>query len=64
MFIIAGTKDSGRNRACTATATQALRQHKDMANAGLAPVVTDLNGRRLSLEVLRGHARSEGAVRH
>lgn len=59
MFRIAGTKDKGRNRACTATAAQALRQHSDMTVAGLAPVVTDLNGRRLSLETLRGRARLE-----
>ena len=59
MFRIAGTKDEGRNRACTATAVQALRQHSHMTVAGLAPIVTDLNGRRLSLETLRGRARLE-----
>ena len=62
MFRIAGTKDMGRNRACTGTASQALRQHSAMTVAGLAPIVTDLNGRRLSLQTLRGHARLEVAV--
>jgi hypothetical protein len=59
MFRIAGTTDKGRRRACTATATQALRQHSDMTVAGLAPVITDLKGRKLSLEALHGRARLE-----
>ncbi len=59
MFRIAGTKDQGRKRACTATAAQALCHHSDMTIAGLAPIVTDLNGRRLSLATLRGRARLE-----
>ena len=62
MFRIAGTVDKGRRRACTATAVQALRQHSDMTTAGLAPVVTDLNGRRLSLDALRGRARLEAVA--
>ncbi len=62
MFRIAGTKDKGRHRACAATAVQALRQHSDMTVAGLAPIVTDLNGRMLSLETLRGRARFEAAA--
>lgn len=59
MFLIADTKDGGRSRACTATAVQALRQLRDMTVAGLAPVVTDINGRRLSLETLSRRARLE-----
>ena len=59
MFLITATNSKGRRRACTATAVQALRQQRDMMDAGLAPVVTDIKGRMLSFETLRGRARLE-----
>ena len=59
MVLIADTGDGGRSRACTATAVQALRQPEEMTVSGLAPIVTDINGRQLSFETLSRRARLE-----
>ena len=63
MFLIAGTTDHGRHRACTATAAQALNQHREMTAKGLAPIVTDLQGRAMTIDHLRGRAQSDVGVR-
>ena len=56
MFLLRSTNDHDRSRTATATAAQALRQYARMSRDGLAPRVTDLNGRAISPAELRYHA--------